>query len=88
MDEPSGAEGLVDVETALQREIDTLTQRFPDLDRAKIDAEVHETYSELESHATIHSHLVTVTAHHVGDVLRERGEHFQPRSAPTPDSGA
>ena len=80
MDEPTGADGVLDVEVALQREVDFLASRFPDLDREEIDKEVHETYNELERNASIRTHLFTVTGAHVGDVLRNRGAHFRPRS--------
>jgi hypothetical protein len=86
MDEPTGADGVVDVEAALQREIDNLADRFPELDRGEIDNEVHQTYSELERNASIRTHLFTVTGAHVSDVLRNRGAHFQPRSAMATDT--
>jgi hypothetical protein len=88
MDQPAGADGVVDVETALQREIDNLAERFPDLDRGEIDDQVHHTYQELERNASIHTYLVTVTAAHVGDVLHNRGEHYQRRSAVAPPANA
>jgi hypothetical protein len=86
MEQPAGADGTVDVETALQREIDNLAERFPELDRGEIDNEVHQTYNELERNASIRTHLFTVTGAHVSDVLRNRGAHFQPRSGMTSDT--
>jgi hypothetical protein len=86
MSELTGPDAVADDEKALQREIDNLTERFPGLERNEIDVEVHRTYNELERNASIRTHLVTVTAAHVGDVLRNRGEHFQPRSATSADT--
>ncbi len=86
--ELAGEEGLADVETGLQREIDNLAARFPELDRGEIDKEVRETYNELERNASIRTHLFTVTGAHVSDVLRNRGAHFEPRSARTSDATA
>ena len=68
----TGYERLHDVDDALTREVDHLARRYPHIDRDEIDRQVHVTYRDLESHATIQSHLVTVTAAHVADRLREQ----------------
>jgi hypothetical protein len=74
MTEPSAIGGVVDPETALRREVDTLAQRFPDVDRTELDERVHATYERLEHDATVGSHLVAMTEKQVTEELRERGE--------------
>lgn len=73
MTEPA-AGGGVDPEIALRREVDTLAQRFPDVDRAELEERVRSTYQQLEEEATVHSHLVALTEKEVTDELRDRGE--------------
>jgi Protein-tyrosine-phosphatase-like, N-terminal domain len=68
----TGIDSLQDVDDALTREVDQLARRYPHVDRDEIDRQVHATYRDLESRATIHSHLVTVTAGHVADRLRDQ----------------
>jgi hypothetical protein len=60
------------VNDALTSEVDHLARRYPHVDRDEIDRQVHATYRDLESRATIHSHLVTVTAAQVADRLRDQ----------------
>jgi hypothetical protein len=67
-----GTDRVQDAGDALAREIDQLARRFPNIDRGEIDRQVHATYRDLQSRATIHSHLVTVTAAHVADRLRDQ----------------
>lgn len=74
MTEPATSGGLVDPETALQREVETLGQRFPDVDRAELDDRVHETYENLKDDAAIDSHLVAMTEKQVTEDLRRSGE--------------
>ena len=73
MTEPA-AGGLVDPETALQRQVETLHERFPDVDRAELADRVHVTYERLKDEATIDSHLVPMTEKQVTEDLRDRGE--------------
>ncbi|MFI5897879.1 three-helix bundle dimerization domain-containing protein [Actinoplanes sp. NPDC051513] len=73
MTEPA-TDGVVDPETALRREVDTLAQRFPDVDRAELDERVHATYRRLKEDATVDAHLVAMTEGQVTEELRERGE--------------
>jgi hypothetical protein len=70
-----------DPELALDRLTDSLTQRFPDVDRDRIDREVHETYAELEQHAAIDDHLVAMTEGQVTDDLRRHGETVHVRTS-------
>jgi hypothetical protein len=74
MTEPAATGGVVDPETALRPETDTLAQRFPDVDRAELDDLVHTTYERLKNNATVDSHLVAMTEGQVTEELRERGE--------------
>jgi thymidylate kinase len=74
MTEPAGADGVVDPETALRREVDTLAQRFPDVDRAELEERVRATYDRLAEEATVEGHLVAMTEQQVTNDLRERGE--------------
>ena len=73
MTEPAGSGGLIDPETALQREVETLRQRFPDVDPAELDDRVHVTYDQLSNEASVDSHLVAMTEKQVTEELRESG---------------
>ncbi len=61
MTEPIGTGGLVDTETALRREVDVLTQRFPQLERDELERYVQETYAELKRDAEVEAHLFALT---------------------------
>lgn len=80
MSEPIGTGGLVDTETALQREVDVLSQRFPQLEREELERYVQDTYAELEQDAQVRAHLVAVTRARVTEKLRERGVTIHVRS--------
>jgi hypothetical protein len=80
MNEPIGTDGLVDTRTALNREVDVLAQRFPDLDRAELERYVQDTYAELEHDAEVRAHLVALTRAQVTEKLRQRGLHVHLRS--------
>jgi hypothetical protein len=80
MAEPVGTGGLVDPATALRREVEVLTQRFPQVDRDELDRCVHETYDELKHDAEVQSHLVAVTRAQVTEKLRTRGYEVHVRS--------
>ncbi|MGI5521522.1 three-helix bundle dimerization domain-containing protein [Micromonospora sp. CA-259024] len=80
MTEPAATGGLVDPETALQRQVETLGQRFPDVDRAEISKRVHTTYERLKDEATVDSHLVAMTEKRVTEDLRSGGETVHVRS--------
>ncbi len=80
MSEPIGSGGLVDVETALRREVDILAQRFPTVDRADLDHTVRATYDELKHDAEVESHLLAVTRAQVTEKLREQGAEIHVRS--------
>jgi hypothetical protein len=66
---------------ALDHLTDSLTQRFPDVDRERIDREVYETYTRLEQHATVDDHLVAMTEGQVTDDLRRHGETVHVRTS-------
>jgi adenylosuccinate lyase len=74
MTEPASTGGLDNPEIALDRQVEALTQRFPDLDPAELRALVHETYDRLKDEAAVHDHLVAMTENQVTEQLRERGE--------------
>jgi hypothetical protein len=80
MSEPIGSGGLVDVETALRREVDILEQRFPTVDRAQLERTVRATYDELKHDAEVESHLLAVTRAQVTEKLREQGAEIHVRS--------
>ena len=80
MKEPIGSHGLVDTETALRREVEVLTMRFPQVDRAEIDRCVRDTYEELKRGAEVEAHLLAVTRAKVTDKLQERGYQVHVRS--------
>ncbi|MEN3310093.1 MAG: hypothetical protein V7603_6295 [Micromonosporaceae bacterium] len=73
MSEPVGTNGLLDTQTALDREVDVLAQRFPQVDQAELGRCVRDTYAELERDAEIRSHLVALTRAQVSEKLRQRG---------------
>jgi hypothetical protein len=79
MTEPAGNGGVVNPEVALRREVDTLTQRFPDVDRDELEQEVHATYDRLKEEARVDAHLVAMTEGQVTDELRKRGEEVHVR---------
>lgn len=70
---------------ALDHLTESLTQRFPDVDRARIDRRVHETYEGLEQQATVDSHLVAMTEGQVTDHLRRDGETVHVRTGDLDD---
>ncbi|MEU7587298.1 hypothetical protein AB0A95_13460 [Micromonospora sp. NPDC049230] len=73
MTEPAASGGLVDPEIALQRQVETLKQRFPDADEREISALVHGTHQRLKDEASIDSHLVALTEKQVTEELRSGG---------------
>jgi hypothetical protein len=73
MTEPASG-GLVDPEIALQRQVETLAERFPDVDRTELVERVHATYDRLQDEATVDSHLVAMTEKQVTEDLRSSGE--------------
>jgi hypothetical protein len=73
MKEPIGTDGLVDPETAIQREVTVLAQRLPEVDSAELDRCVRDTYAELEQDAEVRAHLFAVTRAAVTEKLRSRG---------------
>lgn len=82
MTEPAGG-GLVDPEIALQRQVETLAQRFPDVDRDDLADRVQATYDRLKDEATVDSHLVAMTEKQVTEALRHSGETVHVRSDDT-----
>ncbi|MCO8269479.1 hypothetical protein M1L60_02610 [Actinoplanes sp. TRM 88003] len=61
-------------------QVDALTLRFPDVDRAELERLVHDTYDRLKDEAAVGSHLVAMTEGQVTDELRRRGETVHVRS--------
>jgi hypothetical protein len=80
--EPLGGQGLVDNDTALQREADLISERFPDLPAEEVERRLHEGYDELAEHATIQSHLVTVAGASLTNELLAEGQEFVVPAAP------
>ncbi|MFI6073792.1 three-helix bundle dimerization domain-containing protein [Actinoplanes sp. NPDC051343] len=74
MTDSAATGGLVDPEIVLQREVETLGQRFPEVDRAELSDRVHGTYEHLKGEATVDSHLVAMTEKQVTEDLRHRVE--------------
>ncbi|MEU0559535.1 three-helix bundle dimerization domain-containing protein [Dactylosporangium sp. NPDC006015] len=68
-----GVAHLGDIDTALRREADILSERFPDAPRAEVDALVHEVYAELLRDAEVETHVLSLTRPRVIEQLRERG---------------
>jgi adenylosuccinate lyase len=78
MTEP--VKGLIDPEIALQRQTDTLVQRFPDVERAQLERLVRDTYARLKDEAAVEDHLVAMTVKQVTEHLRDQGEEVHMRS--------
>jgi len=80
MSEPISTGGLINTGTALQREVDALAPRFPQVARSELERYVLETYEELRSGAEVEAHLIAVTRAQVTEKLRERGYEIHVRS--------
>ena len=74
-------QGLVDTDTALRHEIESLAQRFPDVDRADIDRRVQTSFEELRKTARVQAHLIALTSAHVTDDLIRAGHPIHHPSA-------
>ncbi|KGI65819.1 hypothetical protein H7H73_25445 [Mycobacterium rufum] len=59
-------------EHSLDRVIDTLTARFPTLDRATVADCVTATHARLQQSATIDSHLTALAQRQAGEALARR----------------
>lgn len=70
--------GVSNVDAELDREADTIAERFPDVPRATIVEAVHEAYRELAASATVRAHLFTVTGSVVMNRLRTQGFTYRP----------
>jgi hypothetical protein len=70
-----GVAHLGDIETALQREVDVLSQRVPTADRDEVDTCVRATYAELLRDAEVETHVLAVTRAKVSDIMQRRGHH-------------
>lgn len=81
MTDPVNVGGIVDIETALQREIDVLAQRFPQVERTDLERRVRDTYSQLKHGAEIQAHLLAVTSAQVTRTLGEEGVAIHVRGA-------
>ena len=53
MTQPPARDGLVHPDTALRREVEVLSRRFPNIDSAEIDQRIHDAYTELKRGATV-----------------------------------
>ncbi|MGW3892256.1 three-helix bundle dimerization domain-containing protein [Micromonospora chokoriensis] len=80
MTEPAASGGLVDPDIALRRQVETLGQRFPDVDHAELSTRVHDTYERLKAGATVDAHLVAMAEKQVTEDLRGHGETVHVRS--------
>jgi hypothetical protein len=74
MSKHAAAGGIENPDVALSHLTDSLTERFPEVERAELDRRVRATYAQLEQQATVDSHLVAMTEGQVTDDLRRRGE--------------
>ena len=78
-----GVAHLGDIETALQREVEVLSQRVPTADRDEVDTCVRATYAELLREAEVETHVLAVTRARVSDIMRSRGYHVHSQAAET-----
>jgi hypothetical protein len=81
MSEPVVTDGLIDHETALEREADLIAERFPGVAHDDVERRLHEGFDELAGSATIHAHLVTVAGSAVTNELIADGEEFRTPTA-------
>jgi hypothetical protein len=81
MSDPAGTDGLIDHETALEREADLIAERFPNVAHGDVERRLHEGFDELSDSATIHTHLVTVAGSAVTNELIAEGEEFRTPAA-------
>jgi hypothetical protein len=79
MTEPIGTGGLVETETALQREVDVLAERFPKVDRGDVDRLVRDTFAQLKPDAEVVSHLIAVTSTGDREAAREGRRNPRPQ---------
>ena len=77
------------VDAELDREVDLVAERFPDVPRATIDGAIRRTYHELAVNATVRAHLFTITGSVVMNRLRAEGATYRPpnqaRPSPSPN---
>ncbi|WP_433050424.1 three-helix bundle dimerization domain-containing protein [Dactylosporangium sp. CS-033363] len=73
MSEHDGVAHLGDIETALQREITIVQERFPDAPAGEVERVVRDTYNELLSEAEVETHVLSLTRHQVVERLVARG---------------
>jgi hypothetical protein len=71
MNDPS--QGIVDAETALRREVEFMTDRFPQVPPSELESLIRRTYAELKNNAAVESHLLAVTREQVTDLLHQQG---------------
>lgn len=69
MTEPIGTDGVTDPQVALEREVDALSRRFPEVPRTEVEERVHHAYDDLHREARIRSHLIALTSARVTDDL-------------------
>jgi hypothetical protein len=74
MTEPARTGGVDDPHMALRRQVETLAQRFPDVERPELEELVQSTYDKLAQQAAVDAHLVAMTENQVTEHLRARGE--------------
>ena len=81
--------GVRNVDAELDREVDLVAERFPDVPRETIDVAVRQTYDELAANATVRAHLFTITGSVVMNRLRADGATYRPpnhaRPSPSPN---
>lgn len=63
----------MDVDHSLDRVIETLQTRFPELDAATVADCVHHTHRQLKRQATVDTHLATLTQRRASEVLATMG---------------
>jgi hypothetical protein len=76
-----GTGSITDVETALRREIELLTERFPQVPEHELNSAVRTTYERLKRDAVVDSHLVAVTRDVVVNELHHQGVESHLRDA-------
>jgi hypothetical protein len=77
----TGTGSITDVETALRREIELLTERFPQVPEHELSSAVRMTYERLKRDAVVDSHLVAVTREVVVNELHDQGVESHLRDA-------
>jgi hypothetical protein len=67
-----------DLESALQREVEIVAERFPSTDATVVEQTVRDVFAELRNDANVEAHLLAVTRNEAISRLEAQGQSFEP----------